>query len=164
MAAPRKTSSSTKSPKTDDEAPPAKKSAGMSARMTAKVSPLRGTAVADYIATKMSGWQAEVAREIVELFATAAPESSAAIKWGQPVFEFNGPVAYMRSAKAHLTFGFWRGADLEDPAGVLEGDGDRMKHVKIVDRAGFDRAQAERWIRHAVRLNRELGNPARRGK
>ena len=53
------------------------------------------------------------------------------IKWAQPVIEHHGPMAFIKASKNHVTFGFWRGADLKAPAGLLEGDGDRMKHLKI---------------------------------
>lgn len=164
MASSRKTTAPRTPPRAKEAAQPPRKAGASPARMVAKVSPLRGTSVDDYIAGRMTGWQAEVAREIVELFASVAPEAKPVVKWSQPVFELDGPVAYMRSAKAHLTFGFWRGADLDDPAGLLEGDGDRMKHLKISARADFDRGVAERLIRQAVRLNREQGDPARRAK
>ena len=34
-------------------------------------------------------------------------------------------------AKEHLSFGFYYGAELDDPEGMLEGTGKRMRHVKI---------------------------------
>ena len=39
--------------------------------------------------------------------------------------------AYVNSFKAHVNVGFFRGADLPDPDGLLEGTGKFMRHVKL---------------------------------
>jgi hypothetical protein len=38
---------------------------------------------------------------------------------------------YVNSFKSHVNVGFFYGAALEDPAGLLEGSGKRMRHVKL---------------------------------
>ena len=40
-------------------------------------------------------------------------------------------VAYVNAFKSHVNVGFFRGALLADPAGLLEGSGKRMRHVKL---------------------------------
>jgi hypothetical protein len=39
--------------------------------------------------------------------------------------------AYVSIHKAHANVGFFHGADLDDPARLLEGSGKRMRHVKL---------------------------------
>ena len=39
--------------------------------------------------------------------------------------------AYVDAFKEHVNVGFYRGADLPDPARLLEGSGKMMRHVKI---------------------------------
>ena len=39
--------------------------------------------------------------------------------------------AYVNAFKKHVNVGFFHGATLEDPAGLLEGTGKRMRHVKL---------------------------------
>jgi hypothetical protein len=39
--------------------------------------------------------------------------------------------AYVNSFKSHVNVGFFYGALLEDPRGLLEGSGKRMRHVKL---------------------------------
>lgn len=39
--------------------------------------------------------------------------------------------AYVAAYSAHAAIGFHFGADLPDPAGLLEGSGKRMRHVKM---------------------------------
>ena len=43
----------------------------------------------------------------------------------------DAPFAYVNAFKAHASIGFFYGATLADPAGLLEGEGKRMRHVKL---------------------------------
>jgi hypothetical protein len=43
----------------------------------------------------------------------------------------DAPFGYVNVFKAHLNVGFFHGAELRDPAGLMEGTGRRMRHVKI---------------------------------
>jgi hypothetical protein len=44
----------------------------------------------------------------------------------------DSPFAYVNTFKSHVSVGFFHGAALEDPAGLLEGSGKRMRHVKLI--------------------------------
>ena len=48
----------------------------------------------------------------------------------------DAPFGYVNVFKAHVNVGFFFGAELEDPAGLLEGSGQQMRHVKV--RPGAD--------------------------
>ena len=48
------------------------------------------------------------------------------------------PFGYVNVFKAHVNVGFFNGARLKDPAGVLEGTGKRMRHVKLKPGAKLD--------------------------
>lgn len=43
----------------------------------------------------------------------------------------DAPFAYANTFKSHVNVGFYHGASLADPAGLLEGSGKRMRHVKV---------------------------------
>jgi hypothetical protein len=43
----------------------------------------------------------------------------------------DAPFGYVNAFKAHASIGFFQGAMLADPAGLLEGTGKRMRHVKL---------------------------------
>jgi len=43
----------------------------------------------------------------------------------------DGPFGYVNSFKNHVNVGFFHGAMLDDPAGLLEGTGKRMRHVRL---------------------------------
>jgi hypothetical protein len=46
--------------------------------------------------------------------------------------------AYVNAFKAHVNVGFFRGAELVDPVGLLEGTGKYMRHVKLVPDGDID--------------------------
>ena len=116
--------------------------------------------VEEWIAKKARGWHADVVRRLVAIGQRAAPSATLAIKWGQPVFADSGPVAFIKVAKAHVTFGFWRGVELGHGAGVLEG-GARMKHLKIHASDALDEKLITALLKEAVALNRTRGDPTR---
>ncbi len=54
--------------------------------------------------------------------------------------------AYVGAFAAHVTVGFFHGAALPDPAGLLQGSGKFMRHVKIVPGRALDRVAVEALI------------------
>ena len=145
---------------------PAKKPAVRGARSAAIPETKRrprvvGKSVELYIA-RVGGWRAEAMATIRKLILATAPATVEGIKWGQPVWEHGGPIAWLRGSAKHLSFGFWRGADMHDPAGILEGDGTRMRHLKISDGSKLDEDAVGHLVHQAVRLNAERGDPTRR--
>jgi hypothetical protein len=119
-----------------------------------------GRTVDDYVAG-LTGFHADAAKRARSILRAAAPKAVESIKWGQPVYESNGPFAYFRAHAKAVNLGFWRGADLPDPKGLLVGDGDRMKHLKLTS-ATFDEAAVGALVRAAVKLNAERGDPTKR--
>ena len=171
--APAKKSTATKAParKRTSKAPAEKASARPArraspakepaARTVPKVSPVRGVSVDDW-AKRLDGWQADALRLIRALVSRHAPGATLGIKWGHPVWEQNGPFAYARPAGKHVTFGFWRGVELSDPHGVLEGDGDKMRHVKIASASEVSKLPLDAFVKQAVLLNATKGDPTKR--
>jgi len=45
---------------------------------------------------------------------------------------------YVNVFTAHVNVGFFRGAEIADPHGILEGDGKFMRHVKLRPEHGVD--------------------------
>ena len=57
--------------------------------------------------------------------------------------------AYVGAFTAHVNVGFYRGTELPDPAGLLEGTGKRMRHVKLRPGDSTKDAAVEALIRAA---------------
>lgn len=50
----------------------------------------------------------------------------------------DAPFGYVNAFKNHVNVGFFYGSQLEDPAGLLQGSGKRMRHVKLKAGAACD--------------------------
>jgi hypothetical protein len=57
--------------------------------------------------------------------------------------------AYVNAFSGHAAVGFFHGSTLPDPAGLLEGTGKRMRHVKLRPGEHVDERALERLIRRA---------------
>ena len=114
----------------------------------------------EYIASLGGDWRAAIVTELRRVVDDAAPEATGTIKWAQPVWESDGPFAYVKAFGRSVNIGFWRGVQLDDPAGILEGDGDRMKHVTLREGDAVPADALGGFVRQAIELNRELGSPA----
>ena len=70
----------------------------------------------------------------------------------------DAPFGYVNAFKAHVNVGFFHGAQLADPAGLLEGRGKYMRHVKLKagvvrDSAALGRLIDEAYADIKARLN-----------
>ncbi|CAN5342404.1 hypothetical protein BH09PSE2_BH09PSE2_03710 [soil metagenome] len=77
--------------------------------------------------------------------------------WAPTACVEDAAFAYVAAFTAHASVGFFHGADLADPTGLLEGSGKRMRHVKLrwgrpVDEAALSAliAAAHRDIRQRL--------------
>lgn len=88
----------------------------------------------------------------------AAPRLQESVKWGNGCWvKGTIPIAYVYSAPDHVQFGFFAGAALEDPKGLLRGEGRFVRHVKVKQRAAIDEPAFAALLRQAMRR----GAPAR---
>ncbi|MGD2178496.1 MAG: DUF1801 domain-containing protein [Anaerolineae bacterium] len=116
--------------------------------------------VAEYI-EGLGDWRADVVSSLRRLILETAPDAKESIKWAQPVYEDNGPFCYIKAFKNHVNFGFWRGVDLPDEASMLEGSGEKMRHVKLTGLEDIHDDVLRDLVRAAVALNRSKGDPTR---
>lgn len=116
--------------------------------------------VDDYIA-QLRDWQAEAVTQLRAIVREAAPDAEESIKWSQPVYSKNGPFCYIRAFKKHINFGFWRGTQLTDPSGLLQGSGKKMAHVRVASLDDIQPDLFRAFVREAVELNLEHGDPSK---
>jgi hypothetical protein len=69
--------------------------------------------------------------------------------------------AYVNAFTAHVNVGFFQGASLPDPAKLLEGDGRRMRHVKLRPGEPINEAALKALIAAAYRDMRSLTHHGR---
>lgn len=101
----------------------------------------------------LDGWQAQVAVKLDRIVMEAAPQADKVIKWAQPTYEDHGLLCYFKAFKTHVNFGFFRGAELDDPHGLLEGTGEKMRHVKLKSLEDVNEEALKRLVSLAVKLN-----------
>ena len=63
----------------------------------------------------------------------------------------DAPFGYVNVFRAHVNVGFFHGAALDDPSGLLEGAGKRMRHVKLRRAEPVDSIALEDLITAAYR-------------
>jgi hypothetical protein len=119
-----------------------------------------GASVEDYV-SKVIPWQRTVIERLRRVLRTAAPSASESIKWGQPVYEHKGPFAYIKAYADGVNFGFWRGAELNDGKRMLQGVGEKMRHVKILETHVLDEDTLAAFVKQAVALNDKKGDPTK---
>jgi hypothetical protein len=107
-------------------------------------------------------WKAEIVSSVRQIVLETAPEAKESIKWAQPVYESNGPFAYIKAFKSSVNFGFWRGVDLNDPKGVLQGSGEKMRHVSLKSPEDIDEKLFADFIQQAIDLNAKKGDPTKK--
>lgn len=109
----------------------------------------------------LNGWQAVLAAELRDLF-LAGGRLEEQFKWGHPLYAAHGPVCLFKAHKAHVTLGFWRGADMRDVDERLEPGGSfRMAFIKLVENAPLDAERVRQLVARGIELNAALGDPTK---
>jgi hypothetical protein len=110
--------------------------------------------------------RAAVARRLREAVRAAAPEAKESVKYGQLVYESDGPFAALKGMPRWVTLTFWRGAAMAaepELAPLLDGEGDRMRHHRFGTVEDVRDDEVAALVRRAVTMNAELGDPTKRG-
>ena len=82
-----------------------------------------------------------------------APALDEAVKWGNGCWVGpKGPVAYVYSDTAYVQFGFFHGASLKDPRGLLEGKARYVRHIKVHDASDIDKRAFGALLKQAMGL------------
>lgn len=113
------------------------------------------TTVPQYIKSKPAPLR-PILKALRKLVREAAPRAEETIKWGNPTYVQGDNVCYLAAMKGgYVNLGFFRGAELPNPKGLLEGTGKGLRHVKVRSVADIKQADLKRLVRAAVKLNKE---------
>lgn len=72
------------------------------------------------------------------------------IWWGTGPRKMSDGYIYMVGFRAHANLGFFRGADLPDPKGLLTGPGKKMRHVRLTSVTDIECPDVLRLIEAAI--------------
>jgi hypothetical protein len=99
----------------------------------------------------------ELAREARRLIFDVLPQTVEVVWTRQKIAGYGtGPkkmtehFSYISPHKKHINFGFYYGRELPDPAGLLEGTGELMRHVKIKSVAELENPALRTMLEFAV--------------
>lgn len=83
----------------------------------------------------------------------AIPDVIESIKWGRPVFSHQQRnICYLDSnlRNGYVTLGFYNGIGLPDPNGLLEGEGKKLRHLKIHSENDLKKDVITNWLHRAA--------------
>ena len=81
-----------------------------------------------------------------------SPELDEFVKWGNGCWiKGKLPVAYVYAAPDYVQFGFFRGSSLKDPKGLLHGNGQYVRHIKVFKRSDIDQPAFKALLKQAAR-------------
>jgi len=93
----------------------------------------------------------KIIRALRKFVARTSPELEEFVKWGNGCWiKGKIPVAYVYAAPDHTQFGFIRGSSLKDPRGLLEGEGQYVRHVKLRSTSDIDERAFAALLRQAA--------------
>ena len=101
--------------------------------------------VTDYI-NKAPDEQKRIMNIIRQLIHENVKKVQEEFKWSRPVFGKEKDFAYLKTAKAYVTLGFFNFQKLDDPDNLLEGTGKDMRHIKLKSADTMDRDLLKKWI------------------
>ena len=105
----------------------------------------------DYLAGQLKKNQSLI-RALRRFVKRAALRLEESVKWGNGVWvKGKAPVSYVYSAPDHVQFGFFRGASLKDPKGLLRGKGRYVRHVRLTKTAEIDEKALRALLKQAAR-------------
>lgn len=99
---------------------------------------------------KQAGELGAIAREWFEAMRRCGDEVRELMHDGCPVACLgDAPFGYVNVFRSHVNVGFFHGATLADPAGLLQGSGKFMRHVKVSPGTAIKAAALRRLIEAA---------------
>ena len=105
----------------------------------------------DYVKDQTRANQA-IIRALRRFVKRVEPELNETVKWGNGCWVgSSGPVAYVHSEADCVQFGFFHGAALDDPGGLLEGKGEYVRHTKLRKPSGIDERPFAALLRQAAK-------------
>lgn len=128
--------------------------AGVAVRSLAMAAPkkMKAYATFDLYAADQSAKNRKIIAALRELVKRVAPKLEESVKWGNGCWlNSKGPVSYVYSAPDHVQFGFFRGASLADPRGILEGKAQYVRHVKVRATDEIDEKALAALLRQAAK-------------
>jgi hypothetical protein len=91
-----------------------------------------------------------------KIVSEAAPTATETVKqgWRTITYEDEGIVCYIAPLRKHVDLGFYNGVLLSDPEKLLEGHGQKLRHVKIWQDKDIRTEDFRELVKEAFELHR----------
>lgn len=114
--------------------------------------PYRGRDVEGYLDSVEEDKQ-EIVREVRNVIRDAIPDAKEAIKWGALTFEKEKIICAIMVHKEWVNLQLWRGAELKDKDGLLQGTTKAMRHVSFASLSDIKRGPLRALLKQAAKLD-----------
>jgi hypothetical protein len=108
--------------------------------------------VDDFIAAQPADAQYRL-RMLRKLVLDAAPHVGETLKYGIPFYTCHGLLCYLNPKPGYVDFGFCRGVELSDEAGLLYGDNKEIRKVKVTQLTGPLAGSLRQLVQQALLVN-----------
>ena len=104
----------------------------------------------------------EIARRLRELIVEVYPDvvevpwpKQRIVGYGVGPKKMSEHFCYIGAHRDHANLGFYYGAELPDPEGLMEGTGQKLRHIKVRDTEGIDLSSLRRYVQLALDERKE---------
>ena len=109
-----------------------------------------------------SGVRHDLVVRIRNLVLDVDPRITEELQYGGILFSAGSPFCGLFSYGTHVAIEFSRGAELDDPHGVLEGDGKKRRHIKLVAQPDLFQKNLRDYVSRAFQRSQPVARLARR--
>ena len=104
----------------------------------------------------------EIARRLRELIVDVSPDvvevpwpKQRIVGYGVGPKKMSEHFCYIGAHRDHANLGFYYGAELPDPEGLMEGTGKKLRHIKVRDAEGIGQSPLRSYIQLALDERKE---------
>ncbi|MFF9347201.1 DUF1801 domain-containing protein [Streptomyces sp. NPDC014734] len=113
--------------------------------------------VEEYVAGLAAGPLRDIVEKLLPVIDAALPGANSAVYHQAPTWSIGeapgkGPVCYVRAYSKYVTFGFWRGQELNDSSGRMQPGAREMGQVKLTSVDEIDEQLFTDWLKQAGEL------------
>jgi len=113
--------------------------------------PYRGKDIKGYLAS-LGKDKLPVVQDLRKLIREAIPDSHETIKWGTLVFEREKIIGAIMVHKEQVNLQLWRGSELTDKEGMLQGTTKSMRHLAFVKKSDIKKGPVKAFLKEAGSL------------
>ena len=94
--------------------------------------------------------QVALLKELRKLIFATVPEVLEQYKWSRPVYALEKDFCYIKTAKNHVSFGFFEFDKIQTNKNKIEGTGKSMRHIKLNNIKQIDELQVGQMIKEVL--------------